>query len=128
LASIWPVGDFFVPGKRLARMYKDLTEKDKKKDEEKRALEIRKATHPDLEDGEISEREEQREPRREPRRDDWHDGRRDDRARDDSYSRNKYYENGDRLRFDRHKSVDRGRPVHSGYGHGGSRSPRHGGY
>jgi hypothetical protein len=109
-------------------MYKDLTEKDKKKDEEKRALEIRKATHPDLEDGEISEREEQREPRREPRRDDWHDGRRDDRARDDSYSRNKYYENGDRLRFDRHKSVDRGRPVHSGYGHGGSRSPRHGGY
>lgn len=102
-------------------MYKDLLEKDKKKAESKiNELRAPSRTNADLEDGEIaSEREERREPRREPRRDEWRDERHE--RREELPHRRNYYENGDRLRFDKHRNSDRSRPL--SWQHG--RSPRH---
>ncbi|KAF3764970.1 hypothetical protein M406DRAFT_260476 [Cryphonectria parasitica EP155] len=111
LATVWPIGEVEVTGKRLSRMYRDLREKDKKVDDEK----VQAKRREDLEDGEIDvederRRRERREARREPSEDTRRDYRRDDRHR--------AYENGDRLSFRRDRDrgqslVDRPRPSWS---------------
>ncbi len=132
LSSIWPVNDFAVSGKQLAKMYDALKAKDEKITKE----EPERGSRDELEDGEIdSERETRRDARREhdyrdrdhrreedPRR----EGRRDDR-REDPSRRIYPVENGDRLSFrkdrrdydrDRDRDRDRGRASWHG------RSPR----
>lgn len=111
LATVWPIGEVEVTGKRLSRMYRDLREKDKKVDEDK----VQAKRREDLEDGEIDveedkRRRERREARREPSEDTRRDYRRDERHR--------AYENGDRLSFRRDRDrgpslVDRPRPSWS---------------
>jgi chromodomain-helicase-DNA-binding protein 1 len=148
LSSIWPLGDVKVSGKRLQRMFGDLMERDRKArqkeeeerraaEEERRANELRRAKHPDLEDGEIpSDREELRRPavrdayrddRREERREErrssgFIDDRRDDRSREELKRRN-YYDD-DRLNFYRHRRPDnRNVPVRHSSSSWQSRSP-----
>ncbi|EON96928.1 putative chromodomain helicase dna binding protein [Phaeoacremonium minimum UCRPA7] len=118
LSTIWPIGDFDVSGKRLSRMYRDLSEKDKK-DAGEKADKPKKRD--DLEDGEIDDEEEaRRQARRDARREISEDVRREYRR--DDY-KHRAYENGDRLSFRKDRGLsDRGRqtwlspnPRHSPY-------------
>ncbi|KAH6845232.1 P-loop containing nucleoside triphosphate hydrolase protein [Chaetomium sp. MPI-CAGE-AT-0009] len=134
LSSIWPIGEVKVSGKRLQKMFGDLLEKDKTKREEDRANEVRRARNPDLEDGEIaSDREDRRardpyrDDRREERREERRDDRRDDR-REEPKRRN-YYEDGDRLNFQRHRrSENRNVPVRNSLWQSRSPPARHSPY
>ncbi|KAJ9134013.1 Chromatin remodeling factor 6-1 [Pleurostoma richardsiae] len=105
LSTIWPIGDFEVSGKRLSRMYRDLTQKDKKDSDDK--VEVKKRE--DLEDGEIDDEEEaRRQARRDSSRREPGDEIRRDYRRDDP--RYRMYDNGDRLSFRKDKVLtDRGR-------------------
>lgn len=124
LSSIWPLGDYRVPGKRLQQMYESLLDRDKKEGKvaEENPSSARRARRPDLEDGEIaSDREERR--NRNPYGDDRRDHRREDRRDDRQESRRpNYYGNGDRLDFHRHRRDSDRIPVRSGW-QGQGRSP-----
>ncbi|KAK3694563.1 CHD1-like protein [Podospora appendiculata] len=118
LSSIWPIGEVKVSGKRLQRMFGDLVEKDKIKKEEERASKTKRPKHPDLEDGEIaSDRDDRR--IRDAYRDDRREERREERR--EKPKQHNFYDNGDRLNFQRHRrDGDRGGPVRPSWQ---SRSP-----
>lgn len=140
LSSIWPLGDYRVPGKQLQQMYQRLLDRDTKDGKSgEQSSTVKKPRRPDLEDGEIaSDREERRnrnpygddrrdhrrEERREERRDERREERREDRREERQESRRpNYYGNGDRLDFHRHRRDSDRIPVRSSAWQGQGRSP-----